>query len=197
MRKHEVAFRSFAGSMREMVDQEGYALFPGEAVACDQNRVILNGPYKTGVGYAYLSADYLQRLRDVTNAMARLKGDFNKVSAKVADAKVHKRRVDPATEKLLTATYETLTSIDNVFQDFSSAANRLKLLNDDVARSVNSPACNPSATPSPKPAGTPVPMATPSPKPATPKPGATPPPPTTFCKGGWQWWPGFGWRCVG
>jgi len=52
MRAHEVAFRSFADSMREMVDREGVALFPGEAVACDQNRVILNGPYKSGVGYA-------------------------------------------------------------------------------------------------------------------------------------------------
>ena len=182
------------------VDEE-YAFLAEERdpdLRCAYNEFALNGVDKRH-GYSSLRDELTALRTQLDNEAATLMGVEHDLQTRLTNASLSGGKTAPwlGQIKRVRDVIGVLMLNDVAILRKSEAAARSALEARGHLQGFQCPGyaavATPTPTPKPKPQLTPAP----TPKPAaTPKPGSTPPPPTTPCSGKWQWWPGFGWRCV-
>jgi hypothetical protein len=199
------AYDTNAKNMATQINLETHSQPFAHWTDCDRARGDFLGWSPSNFGYGTLRLDYSLRLSTLKDVVDRLNADENKLLAKLADAQLNGKKFDVPTSNLLASTRAAANNLASLYHLMQAEYDYIDQIVLGLKREISElkgPGCGgpePTATPSPSPthSATPAPKTTPSAKPATPKPAPTPTPPSTPCKTGWQWWPGFGWRCVG
>ena len=195
-----LAYDTNAKSILQQALFEAHSLYDANKHDCWVTQTEMMGPYDTGIGWGTVRLDYSLRTSTLRSVLDHLEATENSLLQKISDANLHGKSVDNATTNLMIATRYAANTLASQYTLMSREEAYIDNVVAGMQQELAAPACSGQATPAPsatnKTGATPSPSPKTSPKPATPKPVPTPSPPSTPCKTGWQWWPGFGWRCV-
>jgi|GEM_PF-3160256 len=191
-------------TMSDRIRTEANLLYASQGdsktAACNVYKANWFGAYQSNFGTSALTTDFGSKLEDLYLAQENLASAENKLVSRIGQQVADKQKVDPLQQNLLNAIQSAQKQIEPLYQAMIAKSNALSSERRQLEANINGPQCLPGArpepAPTPKPKPTPTP--TPAPKPAgTQKAGSAPTPPNMYCHGKWEFWPGFGWVCVG
>jgi len=193
-----------ANTMSDRIKTEANLLYANQGdsrtAQCNVYKAQWFGAYQSEFGTSALTNDFGSKLEDLYIAQQDLANSENKLLSRIGQQVADKQKVDPLQRDLLNATQSAQKQLQTLYQAMLGKANALSSERGKLEANINGPQCLPGAHAEPTPTAKPKPTPTPTPAPKTAqtqKPGSGPTPPNIPCKGKWEFWPGFGWVCVG